>query len=245
MPKPLLSRGSESAPSFKGKATHLEHYFSNVVDVREEPERTTNADKIHIALCYLDIEEEQLWSGKATAGMTFNEFKTEIKKLYPGLDGEKLHTWMDLRDVIRISQQKPPSSREDFRVYQRNFLRTADFLKTKGKISDREVDENFMWGIHPDFRLQVLQRLLIVKHDQPSDIPYAMKDVVEAVEWAINGAPGALYKEMDEETITIKKEMFNLTSSMKDMGHTFSQEVQTLYRAIKKVTNRPQENSPY
>lgn len=224
-------RGGKTAPQFDGKAAHLDRYFRDVMDVGEETERTTDDELIRIALRYLDIDDEQLWSRKVTNNMTYDGFKNEIKLLYPGSDGEKLYTWTDLREVVRVNAANPPAGREEFGTYQRNFQRIADFLKSKNKISEREMNEIFMKGIHPDFRFRVLQRLQIVKHDQPSDEPYAMKDVIEAAEWAIDGVPGAIYREPDEDTSYIKKEMVDLSNTVREMGRQFTAQIQTLSRA--------------
>ena len=242
MPKPLPARGAKSAPSFDGKAGHLKRYFQDVEDVGTDSERTTDGDLIHIALRYLEIDEEQLWTRKQTAGMTFQAFKSAIVKLYPGADGDKLYTWTDFREVVRTAQLKSPANRDEFGQYTRDFQRIADFLKAKGKISDREVNEYFMKGIHPDFRLRVLGRLQVVRSAQPSDEPYPMVDVIEAAEWAINGVPGALYKESDEDSTYIKKEMVELTTAMRDMNQTFTAQIQSLSRKIE--TGPPRTNDP-
>ncbi|KAJ7664829.1 hypothetical protein B0H17DRAFT_951897 [Mycena rosella] len=87
--------------------------------------------------------------------MTFNVFKAEIKKLYPGSDGERLYTWTDLREVVKKGLERSPRDREEFAKYQQDFQRIADFLKDKGKISDQERNKLFMKGIHSDFCFRV------------------------------------------------------------------------------------------
>ncbi|KAJ6482812.1 hypothetical protein C8R47DRAFT_981661, partial [Mycena vitilis] len=130
-PKPLPARGGKSAPGFDGQPLHLNRYFRDVEDIGVETERTTDDDHIHIALRYLDINDEQLWAGKRLPNMTYAEFEAAIKKLYPGSDGEKKYTWTDLREIVRMGTIQPPAGRDEFGVYQRNFLRVADFLKSK------------------------------------------------------------------------------------------------------------------
>ncbi|KAJ7182170.1 hypothetical protein C8R46DRAFT_885327 [Mycena filopes] len=125
-------------------------YFQDIEDVGTDVGKTTDADHIHIALKYLDIEDEQLWSQKQVPNAAF---KDTIFKLYPGADGDKLYTWHDLREIVRAEQIESPASREEFGQYTRDFQRVADFLKSKNKISSRETDENFMKGIHSDFQL--------------------------------------------------------------------------------------------
>ncbi|KAJ7670632.1 hypothetical protein DFH06DRAFT_1320562 [Mycena polygramma] len=216
-PKSLPMRGSKSAPSFDGKPGHLERYLRDVRETGEDTERTSDDELIDIALRYLDIDDEELWKRKRTANMTFDAFKKEIMKLYPGSNGDKLYAWSDLREVVRKGQERPPSNKDDFGEYQRNFTRIADFLKSKDKISERERDEQFMRGIHADFRFRVLQRLQIVKPSQASDTPYGIEDVIEAAEWAIDGTPGQFYESTEEDTTVIKKEMVEITASMREM----------------------------
>lgn len=210
-------RGSKSAPSFDGKPGHLLRYLRDVQETGEDTERTTDDELIDIALRYLNIDDEELWKRKRTAIMTFDQFKKEIMKLYPGSNGDKLYAWSDLREVVRKGQEKPPSNKDDFGEYQRNFTRIADFLKSKDKISERERDEQFMRGIHADFRFRVLQRLQIMKPGQASDTPYGIEDVIEAAEWAIDGTPGQFYQDTEEDTTVIKKEMVEMTASMREM----------------------------
>jgi hypothetical protein len=231
-PRALPARGSKQAPHFEGKPGHLTRYFQDVEEVGTETERTTDDDLINISLRYLDIDEEQLWSRKKTPGMTFRAFKDAIVKLYPGADGDKMYTWQDLKEVLRVAQQKSPANRDELGQYTRDFQRITDFLKSKSKISDREIDEQFMRGIHPDFRLRVLARLQVVRSGQPSDEPYPMAHVIEAAEWAINGTPGVLYRDTDEDSTFIKKEMVELTSAMKDMNKMFTAQIQSLSRKV-------------
>ncbi|KAJ6475016.1 hypothetical protein C8R47DRAFT_1220840 [Mycena vitilis] len=127
-PKTLPMRGSKSAPSFDGKPGHLLRYLRDVQETGEDTERTTDDELIDIALRYLNIDDEELWKRKRTAIMTFDQFKKEIMKLYPGSNGDKLYAWSDLREVVRKGQEKPPSNEDDFGEYQRNFTRIADFL---------------------------------------------------------------------------------------------------------------------
>ncbi|KAJ7493745.1 hypothetical protein FB451DRAFT_1164616 [Mycena latifolia] len=222
-PKLLPARGAKTAPSFDGKAGRLECYFRDVADTGQDTECTTDDELIQIALRYVDIDDEQLWGRKKVNGMTFDAFKTEIKMLYPGSDGEKLYTWADLREVVRKAHEDSPKDREDFALYKRNFQRIGDFLKVKGKISDREMNEWFMKGIHSDFCFRVLQRLQIVMHDQPSDEPYAMADVIKAAEWVIDGTPASIYGAVDEDHTVVKKEMVEIVvSQLENFGKTFS-----------------------
>ncbi|KAJ6592939.1 hypothetical protein B0H19DRAFT_886796, partial [Mycena capillaripes] len=218
----LPMRGSKTAPTFDGKPAHLDRYFRDVKDTGDNTDRTSDTELMDMALRYLDIDDEQLWKRKKTGTMTFDEFKMEIRKLYPGSDGEKLYTWADLREVVRKGQEKPPSNKDEFGEYQRNFQRISDFLKSKNKISDRERDKQFMKGICSDFRFRVLQRLQIVMPDQPSDTPYAIGDVIKAAEWAIDGTPGQFYQDTEEDTTIIKKEMVDLTASMREMRTVLS-----------------------
>ncbi|KAJ7657947.1 hypothetical protein B0H17DRAFT_955520 [Mycena rosella] len=225
-PKALPARRSKTAPSFDGKPGQVEHYFRDVKDTGAETERNADTELINIALRYVDIDDEQLWSRKQTAGMTFDASKAEIKKLYPGSDGERLYTWTDLREVVKKGPERSPRDREEFAKYQRDLQRIADFLKDKGKISDRERNELFMKGIHSDFRFRVLQRLQIVKSTQPSDEPSFMDDIIAAAEWAIDGTPGAIY--VDKDTSMVKKEIVDMSNTLRDLSRVFSTQMQSM-----------------
>ncbi|KAJ7454421.1 hypothetical protein FB451DRAFT_1184762 [Mycena latifolia] len=49
-PKPLPACGMKTAPSFDGKAGHLERYFRDIADTGQDTERTTDDELIQIAL---------------------------------------------------------------------------------------------------------------------------------------------------------------------------------------------------
>ncbi|KAJ6571902.1 hypothetical protein B0H19DRAFT_1064919 [Mycena capillaripes] len=146
--------------------------------------------------------------------------------------------WADLREVVQKGQEKPPSNKDEFGEYQRNCQQISDFLKSKNKISDRERDEQFMKGICSDFRFRVLQRLQIVMPDQPSDTPYTISDVIKAAEWAIDGTPGQFYQDTKEDTTIIKKEMVDLTASMREMRTKCSFNAPTRFRIAKERHTR-------
>ncbi|KAJ7454420.1 hypothetical protein FB451DRAFT_1184761 [Mycena latifolia] len=87
------------------------------------------------------------------------------------------------------------------------------------------MNEWFMKGIHPDFCFRVLQRLQIVKHDQPSDEPYAMTEVIKAAEGAIDGTPASIsiYGAVDKDHTVVKKEMVEIVASqLENFGKMFS-----------------------
>ncbi|KAJ6593746.1 hypothetical protein B0H19DRAFT_1246493 [Mycena capillaripes] len=81
-PKPLLMSGSKTAPSFDGKATHLDRYFRDVIDVGDETEWTSDVKLIWIAQRYLDIDDKQLWSRKVKNNMTYTEFKKGCRPFF-------------------------------------------------------------------------------------------------------------------------------------------------------------------
>jgi hypothetical protein len=93
----------------------------------------------------------------------------------------------------------------------------ADFLKSKGKMSNREANELFMKGIHIDIRYRVLNPLQIVKSNQPSGKPYPRTEVIKAMEWAIDGVPRGIYKELDKDGVIVKKEIVNMSTSLLDI----------------------------
>jgi hypothetical protein len=157
-PKALPVRDSKNAPSFDGNARSVTRYFEDVAEVAAECGRTTSDEQIATALRYLSLDNEMLWKGQKSQGQSWADFKKAILKLYPGSEGDRLYTWTDLRDLVKDGAKGSIARLDDLGDYMRKFQRVSEFLKTKGKISDRETRQEFVKGLPYDFRMRVFNQ---------------------------------------------------------------------------------------
>lgn len=171
MTKTLPGRGAKGAPEFNGKALSLMRYWEDVEEVAESMERTTDDDKIRIALRYVSRETEVLWKGIMTPQTTtWAAFKTLIADLYPGADGSKMFTLRDLENLVTEQALIKIKTKEDFSEYHRRFKTITVHLIGASKLTSLEEQREYPKGLDQKFRDRVYQRLQIVKPDHPSTL---------------------------------------------------------------------------
>ena len=95
----LPSRNERSAPSFdETQPQELDRYFSDLQVLLHRYNIVAEDERKQAAVRYLSIQGENLWKTTSTwADPTFEEFKAEVFRLYPGATGDRtpyrISTW--------------------------------------------------------------------------------------------------------------------------------------------------------
>ena len=126
-------------------------------------------------------------SGVAPAGVTWDIFKAEVRKCYPQLDEDQLHTLADLDQLVAKNAAIATMTRNDLGNYLRPFRVRANFLVRKGLLSEREKSRKFIAGFSQSIRTAIATRLSITKPDVLPINGYQMTDIEAAAEFVISG----------------------------------------------------------
>lgn len=237
-PKPLPGRTARGAPEFDGKALSIKRYWEDIEEIAESHERTTDAEKIKIAMRYIEREDELLWKGHLdpNAPPTWAAFKAKIEDLYPGADGDRLFTAQDLETFITDRSIRKIKTRDDLSEYYRKFKTITAQLTKEGKMSAMEAQKEFPRGLDDGFRGRVFRRLEIVKPNHPSGKPYELEDLVKAGHYVLE-SPGTITD--TEGAVSIKKEMVDLSDAFAKMNERYHVDMQSLTQAITRTAPRP------
>ena len=94
------ARREETAPSFlDDQPDELERYFEDLHTLFLHYNIADQQDHKEVACRYTSIRTEQLWkttSAWSDPAQSFDDFKTEVQKLYPGVLGSQSHTLQEL-----------------------------------------------------------------------------------------------------------------------------------------------------
>ena len=187
---PMPFRGNSSAPKFEGNnPRELQRYFEELEFLFTTCVVVDNDLMKKFTVRYVDIETEDGWKQlpEFTAG-NYNQFKAAIFKLYPGADGKSKWTISNLDHLTGEWSRVGFHNKEELGNYHRKFLVISGFLKSKNRMSEKEVKRAFVHRFPMDFWNHVLAHLQIKKPDSHPDDPWDVEDVYSATEFILHGS---------------------------------------------------------
>ena len=143
------------------------------------------------ALKYLKIWTENLWKTTEAwidPAKAYDEFKTEVFKLYPGSSSDWTYTMQNLDLIIGHYAQIDILTSTDLGEYYCQFLLISRYLISKNRLSTQEQSRLFLRGLPPQLEAKVQQRLQQKLINHFPDNPYALSDIYEAVSYMLMGA---------------------------------------------------------
>ena len=192
----MPGRSERSAPSFDdSQPEELERYFADLELLLDRHIVTDNQDRKQAALKYLKYRTESLWkTAEAWADVTktYDDFKAEIAKLYPGSSSDRTYTMGDLDMVIGQYARIGIQSSTDLGEYYRRFILISRYLISKNRLSTQEQSRTFFRGLQPHLEVKVRQRLQQKLIDHFPDDPYPITDIYEAVSYVLMGTASAM-----------------------------------------------------
>ena len=187
---------SRDAPRFSSDPNAFEYFFE---DVKELVTRAglQDADAIKWALRYASSESES-WRHIACLAPgvdpapTFDEFKEEVRKVYPHLSTTRRYTHEDLERLIARTREYLDMTRDDFGEYYRRFITYTAYLLSNDRLSNRERNAYYLRGFPQPIHTRILQRLTIKKPDVLPDEGYEFQDIHDAASFILNGGDRSL-----------------------------------------------------
>ena len=172
----LPTRREESAPSFlNDQPEELVRYFDdlNILFIRHNV--TDQQDCKQAACMYTSIRTEQLWKTTAAwldQAQTYEDFKTEVLKLYPGALGDRTHTLQELEWTVERYVRIGIQSAAELGEYYRQYLLITRYLIAKNSMSTLEQSRGFFRSLQPTLKVRVQERLQQKFIDHFPDDPY-------------------------------------------------------------------------
>jgi hypothetical protein len=149
----------------------------------------TDQEKIKQAIYYLDADNAMLWEtlkptvvpqGSAPNVTLWTLFQSNIGKLYPGSDSNRLYSSADLERLSYDSALKGVYTRAELGDYFRNFTRISSYLTAQQRIDAATIDRLYIQGFGEATRRRIEQRLAITQPNLHPDDPYPMNLTQEA-----------------------------------------------------------------
>ena len=138
---------SSSAPKFKATPLGISRYFDELEDCFEAANVVEDKDKIRYAKRYVEADEVAAWSAvEEGTPPSYRTFVDNVKKLYPGSEGESRYTIGDLEAVALASRNARTMTRAEEAEYYRKFMPIAVFLEKAGKVSKYQVGKAYLSG---------------------------------------------------------------------------------------------------
>ena len=191
----LPTRREESAPSFlNDQPEELVRYFDDLDILFIRHNVTDQQDCKQAACMYTSIRTEQLWKTTAAwldQAQTYEDFKTEVLKLYPGMLGSRAHTIQELIWTVERYARIGIESVAMLGEYYCQYLLITRYLIAKGSISTLEQSRGFIQGLQPSLQVRIQEHLQQKFIDHFPDDPYPLSDIFKAAHFVLMGTTSA------------------------------------------------------
>ncbi len=249
----MPGRTHHSAPKFDGTPKLLSDFFEEVAQLAESCDLDDNQHIIW-ALRYAPNEERELWKDVPSAtGNSWNTFKDEIYELYPGSTGDRKYTIVNLEALTDAQVRTNMETTAQFGAYYRAFSQISNFLKKKGRLTDREISGRFMNGLDMNFRFKVRAQLYAENPTHHTDDPYDVAEIRKAALFVLscnNGDIEIKTPSVEAAAVaapTVKREQFNISNLGQTNpgadGINYSALAQAIAKAMSGNTQTPPQQS--
>jgi hypothetical protein len=214
----------------------------------------TDSNQIKRHAChYLDIDSAELWEsvpGFAT-GISFNNFRTAIHKLYPGSENDHKWSISDMDKLVSKQLRVGIFDVSDLGMYYCSFYNITQFLCMKNRISEAEQSRAFVRGFQPGLWTRIERRLKLKLPDHYPDDPYNLEEIHEAAKFVLASSstshPTAHQQSAatSSQTVPLASEPHTHIKS-EDLTMIFERFAATIAMALAapKVPGQPQNNTP-
>ncbi|KAG6897040.1 hypothetical protein C0995_010844, partial [Termitomyces sp. Mi166 len=128
----------------------------------------------------------------AARAYTYEEWKAEIFKLYPGSESKDRYTQNNLEKLIADFLSKGTPLRASFSQYHRKFQKIVKWLADNGKMERSSEKEKFQHGIPSTLWVRIAQCLEILYPLHHPNNPYEVEDMFNTGDWYLKGNTTAM-----------------------------------------------------
>jgi hypothetical protein len=144
---------------------------------------------IEAAIEYLTHDVADLWEAQTRSVLhSWQTFQVEIQLLYPGSDGERLYSVMDLERAVEVSSMRGIFTRGDLGEYHCQFVQISTYLLQQHLIEWRHVNQLYIASFGTTTRHRIEHHLsLRLPNQHPRLDPYTMEQIYESAEFVLTG----------------------------------------------------------
>ena len=187
----MPQRGERMAPKFNGESDELPRFFEDMESVSEGL-GLSDKEMMSWACRYVKrLSDEEVWKttrAYVSARGTWEEFKKELFRLYPGSERDRRYTRADLQKVVDEWGSIGIKTKEDLATFNREFQGVAHFLTEKGRIARCELEIAYFSAFTGELREKMDQRLMLKDPDHDVDEPYEVGTIQECAEFILRGS---------------------------------------------------------
>ncbi|KAJ7697909.1 hypothetical protein B0H17DRAFT_1130189 [Mycena rosella] len=193
MATPMPARRDCNAPTFDSAKPHeLCRYFANIKFLFDRAAVSDSSEKKKHATRFLVVEDQETWETLpvfTNITKMYDQFKTDVLKLYSGNDEERCFGVSNLDALLGHYSRTGIYSKADLTTFYRQFLRITTYLISKARISAPEQSRAFLGAMQPASLLtKVEQYLQIKKPDIHPEDPYKIIDIYYAAHFVLAGS---------------------------------------------------------
>jgi hypothetical protein len=242
-PSKMPSRIGPSAPKFDGKPETLISFVDDVEQLADEC-KLDDKQKIEWLIRYGPVEERDLWELQPAVALgDWKKFKDELYQLYPGSTGDRRYSIGNLEMLAEKQAMVPIENSAQFGEYYRAFSKIANFLSSKGRISERERSNMFLRGLEYSLRTQVRNQLRAENPTHHTDDPWTLTEISKVALFVLS-CGGEEYRSMPSPVIKEEAAMKRETFDLSKIGNVGGINLTLLAQEVAKQIAIQNENAP-
>jgi hypothetical protein len=168
----------------------LRRYF-NELELLFGAATIANADiKKKHACRYVDIDTSELWESlpEYVSGISFDDFRAAVHKLYPGSEDDRKWSISDMDKLVGEQLRVGILDASDLGIYYCSFYNITQYLHAKNRISEAEQSRAFVRGFQSSLWIRIARRLELKFPDHYPDDPYNLEDIHSAAKFVLAGS---------------------------------------------------------
>ncbi|KIJ58678.1 hypothetical protein HYDPIDRAFT_33946 [Hydnomerulius pinastri MD-312] len=176
--------GSKNAPTkFKGDYTKVKPFIKHYERLLAQCSVTTDKEKCENITQYCSTRVSNFIEVLSDyVKPDWDKLKAAILKHFDADRDTKRYKVNNLLRFVKVQKEKPINSLASWTKFQRDFVQIADWLKTRGKITDDEYSTYLWQSIHRGLRMRLENRLLSSDPNRDMTKPFKVSDIIDSAE---------------------------------------------------------------
>ncbi|KAI0946364.1 hypothetical protein AcW1_009840 [Taiwanofungus camphoratus] len=189
---PLMPpQGDRTSPTFDpDQPRTIQRYFQDLESLFVRCQIADEATKKHWTTRYPLIDVSDLWESLSECfdvTKTYEDFKKEIRSLYPGTEDNRMWSMSDLDQLIGECARIGINNAADLGSFYREFYAITKYLISKNRLSTIEQSHAFARAFQPSLWARVSTRLQLKFPDHLPDDPYTLDQLHSAAKFVLFG----------------------------------------------------------
>uniref|UniRef100_A0A8H8CFT3 CCHC-type domain-containing protein n=1 Tax=Psilocybe cubensis TaxID=181762 RepID=A0A8H8CFT3_PSICU len=174
---------SSAAPKFTGSYVDVKNFLDHCDRIFDQYNVTLDNDKVRYMVQCCNQESREIIEGLPSHhAKQWERLKTDMLKIFDHARTTQKFTLSTLRAYAFQHSNLSMRSLDDFREYQKQYIRIAGWLLNNNKISKTEYNQYFWLGINESLRPALESKIMVFNPHIDLSSPFSIEDVTKAVE---------------------------------------------------------------